>query len=259
MQTATFHANAGTCVRCGLCIGDCRARIIEMEDGAPFIAPENREKCIHCGHCQAICPTASITLDGHDPRTLEKVEEPLGEAEVRALIQRRRSVRHFRRENVEPRLLGRIIRMCSWAPTGSNNRGVGYIVFNGRAKVERLLHATREILDRHGLFPATAKQLTAGADPLFHGAPCVLLTHAPAQLLAGADCATALATLELALPSFELASCWAGRFTRICDRELPAGLSLPEGHRLYGGLMIGRPAVSYKRVPFRSEPAIKWM
>lgn len=258
MQPATFHADAETCLGCGLCIRDCRARIIEMGD-APFIAPENREKCLHCGHCQAICPADSITLDGHDPRTLEKVEKPLGEAEMRALIHRRRSVREFLGEDVDAGLLEHIIRLCSWAPTGSNNRGVAYILFNGRAKVERLLHATLETLDRHGLFPATAKQLAAGNDPIFHGAPCVLLAHAPVQLLAGADCATALATLELALPSFGLASCWAGRFTRVCDRELPAGLPLPEGHRLYGGLMVGRPAVSYKRVPFRSEPSIRWL
>ncbi|WP_165079376.1 MULTISPECIES: nitroreductase family protein [unclassified Desulfovibrio] len=258
MAPVTFHVDADTCVRCGLCIKDCLFKIIEMGE-VPFIDQENREKCIHCGHCQAICPTASITLDGHDPHMLEAAEKPLAEAQVRALIHGRRSVREYQREDVDDALLERIIRMCCWAPTGSNNRGVGYIVFNGRAKVEQLLQATLEIMDRHGLYPAAAKLVAAGNDQVFRGAPCVLLTHAPAQLLAGADCATALAALELALPSFGLASCWAGIFTRVCDKGLPAGLSLPEGHRLYGGLMIGKPAVSYKRVPFRPEPSITWM
>lgn len=257
MESTSFVVNGNTCVRCGQCIEDCLFKLIEMGD-IPFMPEENRLRCIHCGHCQAICPTASITLDDHDPRKLEKVRPPLEEAALQNLIWRRRSVRHYHQEKFDRDLLEHIIKIISLAPTGSNNRGVAYIVYDGRDKVEELLRATVDVMKRHDLYPAVVRKVMDGDDQIFRGAPCLLITHAPAQLLASVDCATALATLELALPTFGLASCWAGIFTRVCDKELPAGLVMPEGNKLYGAVMIGKPAVHYKRVPFRQFPSIEW-
>ncbi len=257
MKPASFIVNADTCIRCGMCVKDCLFKLIDMGD-VPFMPEENRSRCIHCGHCQAICPTASIILDGHDPHELEKVRPPLEESELQNLIWRRRSVRHYHREKIDRDLLEHVIKVISLAPTGSNNRGVAYMIYDGRDKVEDLLRSTVDVMKRHDLYPDVARKVMEGDDQIFRGAPCVLVAHAPVQLLASVDCATALATLELALPTFGLASCWAGIFTRICDKELPTGLFVPNGHRLYGAVMIGRPEVHYKRVPFRPFPDIEW-
>lgn len=55
MKKVTFHVNPDICIRCGLCVGDCLERIIDMQD-VPVIAEKDREKCLHCGHCQTIVP-----------------------------------------------------------------------------------------------------------------------------------------------------------------------------------------------------------
>ena len=87
---------------------------------------------------------------------------------------------------------------------------------------------------------------------------CLILIHAPERILSETDCATAAAYLELILPSLGLGSCWAGMLLEACAHGSPAGLDLPEGHKLYAALMVGTPAVSYRRIPFRSAPVCIW-
>ncbi|WP_165079374.1 MULTISPECIES: nitroreductase family protein [unclassified Desulfovibrio] len=259
MEPVKFKADAETCVRCGLCVKDCLEGIIELGE-IPAIAPENRGRCIHCGHCQAICPTASISLDGHAAGDLEAMPNPLSEADVTGLIRGRRSVREYKTEPVDEKLLERIIDLASYAPTSTNSRQIGYLIVNGREKVEKLGRLTADIMRKDAFLTRLLEDAPAGRDRIFRGAPCVLIAHAPEAIpLSAADCATALAALELALPSFGLASCWAGIFTVVCGKETSRELPLPQGDRIYGALMIGRPAIAYKRVPFRSRPRIDWL
>ncbi len=259
MKPVEFSVNRNTCVRCGLCVKDCLEAIIEMHD-FPGIEPGNRSKCIHCGHCQAICPTASITLDGLDPKLLEPMPKAPNKKLITDLIKRRRSLREYLPDPVDERLLEEIIDIASYAPTSTNSRRIGWLAINGRENVEKLSQATVEVMRKHNLLPQIVESIIPGKDRIFRGAPCVLIAHAPEAIpLSSADCATVLATLELALPSFGLASCWAGIFTVVCGWELPLGLHIPEGNRIYGALMLGRPAVAYQRIPFRSKPEIEWL
>ncbi len=226
----------------------------------PLIEPASCYKCIHCGHCQAICPTASITLDGHNPTLLEPMLKAPDKKIITDLIKRRRSLREYKPEPVDKKLLEEIIDIASYAPTSSNSRQISWMAINGRENVEKLSQATIAIMHKHGLLPQVINSIIPGKDRIFRGAPCVLIAHAPEAIpLSSADCATVLATLELALPSFGLASCWAGIFTVVCGVEVPKGLTLPDGNRIYGALMLGKPSVSYKRIPFRSKPKIEWL
>ena len=259
MGEAAFSVNAETCVRCGLCIKDCLVNIIEMRD-VPAIAPENAAKCIHCGHCQAICPTASITLDGYASDTLEKIAGPLDAIAIQGLVKSRRSVREYSQESVDRSLLEQILATASYAPTATNARKISYLVINGRENVGKLLQAVLQIMQEHKFMENIVRDTLAGWDRIFRSAPCVLIAHAPEGAPLGeADCATALATLELARPSYGLASCWAGFFTVVCGLETPHILPLPAGNKVFGALMLGKPTIAYKRIPFRDSPRIDWV
>ncbi len=48
------------------------------------------------------------------------------------------------------------------------------------------------------------------------------------------------------------------RLIKIYERELPAGLVEPNELKLYCSLRIGKPEISYKRIPFRPFPDIEW-
>jgi ferredoxin len=63
-----FSVREDRCDRCGLCVSDCTARIIEEDaDKLPFVSAENAENCLQCQHCLAICPTAAISVFGLNP------------------------------------------------------------------------------------------------------------------------------------------------------------------------------------------------
>lgn len=254
----SFVVSPETCIRCGRCVSDCVCTIIEMGD-LPFIAEGNLEKCIHCGHCQAICPTESVTLSGIDPHGLGNTEKPVSEEAIEGIVKSRRSVRQFQQDPVEQKLIEKAINIAAWAPTAINIRDMGFAIVNGREKVERLMVACADVMERFGLFPEVAANIRKNRDVLFRGAPCVLAIHASERPYSISDCATTLAAMELALPSLGLASCWAGLFTTTCGKAIPAGLEIPDGRKVYGGLMIGRSKVHYKKVPWRPIPPVAWL
>lgn len=217
----------------------------------PFIATANLDRCIRCGHCQAVCPTESITLNGIDPHTLQDASKAPPAEVFAEIVKNRRSVRQFSKEAVDGNLLLKAMEIAAWAPTAVNFRDMGFVILNGRAKVEKLLLACADVMEKYDILPEYAASARKGVDKIFRGAPCVLAIYAPERRYSISDCATTLADMELVLPSFGLASCWTGLFTTICGKELRAGFSIPEGTKMQGGLMIGRPTAHYRKIPAR--------
>lgn len=183
---------------------------------------------------------------------------PLSAAAAGHWLKARRAIRNFRPEAPDKALLRSALDVAAYAPTAHNAREVGYTILHGRPQVEALLRDTVELMEAHGLYAGHTRNVRNGNDTLFRGAPCLILIHAPERILSETDCATAAAYLELILPSLGLGSCWAGMLLEACAHGSPAGLDLPEGHKLYAALMVGTPAVSYRRIPFRSAPVCLW-
>ena len=251
--------DATRCTSCGICTSDCVCGILTMNGGLPTFKENGEKLCVHCGHCVAVCPEQAITLDGLDSAQLKKSETCDLTPCLDAFLKQRRAVRQYDERYVEQNLLEKAFACASYAPTAHNARQVSYIVINGRDKVEKLLHATVRLMEEHHLYPNHTKNVRNGHDSLFRGAPCLILIHAPERILSETDCATAASYLELAFPSFHLGSCWAGMFIEACAYGLPAGIQVPKGHKLYAALMVGKPAIAYKRIPFRTPPEIVWV
>lgn len=175
-----------------------------------------------------------------------------------SLLKGRRSIRQYKGASVDQALLEVAMEYASYAPTAHNARQVTYTVINGRAKVEEFLEHVICHMDKNGMFPGHVANVRSGHDTLFRGSPCLVLIHAPERILSETDCSTAASYLELAFHALGLGSCWAGMLIESCVHGLPEGIDVPEGHKLYGALMVGDPAVSYCRIPFRNKPEIFW-
>jgi len=70
----------------------------------------------------------------------------------------------------------------------------------------------------------------------------------------------ALTYLELAAYSLGMGACWAG-FLGIAAGYFPPlvkELPIPEGHQVFGAMMIGYPKHAYHRIPSRTEARIAW-
>lgn len=53
--------NKNKCIACGTCVAICPVGAISFgKDGKAEI---DKSKCIHCGACQASCPVEAIDLD----------------------------------------------------------------------------------------------------------------------------------------------------------------------------------------------------
>ena len=100
-----------------------------------------------------------------------------------------------------------------------------------------------------------------GRDRILHGAPHIIIAHAPANdIMAPQAAPIALAYLELAAYSMGLGACWAG-FLQMAVTFGPSvaeALQLPDGHRSLGAMMIGYPRHRFQRVPLRKQPEVIW-
>lgn len=117
------------CNGCTLCVAACPADIFTMVgEVARPTGPADR--CIHCDHCAAICPTGAVVVAtvSQDAVTLTTIPapdqvppRPTPAALVR-LMRSRRSCRIYRDKPVERAVLEDLVRIGITAPSGTNSQ-----------------------------------------------------------------------------------------------------------------------------------------
>ncbi|MFU8858394.1 MAG: nitroreductase family protein [Deferrisomatales bacterium] len=286
-----LSADAGRCTGCGLCRTTCPHRIPGVgPDGVSRAEDAASSSCILCGHCAAVCPTGALVHRDLGPGEPERAAAPPAPGAVAEWLRARRSMRAYRPEPLSREEVARLLEGARHAPTGHNTRSLGCVAVLGEARRDRLrdelvafyrriFRVVRRPLGRavlslvlgrgrvrelEGALPGMARaeaRLARGEDPLFHGAPAVLLFHAPDSETAEADCAGAATHVALLAPSLGLGTCHIGYASAALRRR--AGLArrfgVPEGHRVYAVLAAGRPALAYPRVPPRPALGLRFL
>ncbi len=267
-----FVVDPDRCTRCGWCVKDCPSRIIAQAGAAlPAIAPDDEVRCIQCQHCLAVCPTAAVSILGRNPdASLPVTPEVLPTFTQMARFARsRRSVRHYRDENVDPAVLRELLAAAANAPTGVNRRALTFTVIDDKDVMQRFRDRTMAALvaaQRAGRIPERFAYLEAAvvahiehqADVIFRGAPHALVVSAPPDApCPGEDVPLALAYFELLAQSAGLGTVWWGmlRLVFAALPELKPLIGVPEGHHYYG-MLFGRPAVRYPRAVQRDDAAV---
>lgn len=268
-----FRVNRERCTRCGACVGDCPSRIIVMGSGDfPAIAPERESACLRCEHCLAICPTAAISILGFNPDESQNLAGSFPEAwRLETLIRGRRSVRHYRQENLDPSVIDHLIEVASCAPTGVNSRQVRFTVLDDRMKLARLRDEVMDglvRLDKAGALPKSKAYYARfvrvwekhRVDLIFRDAPHMLIATAPESISAPKeDCMIALACFELFAQAQGIGTLWNGLATWAIDQMLPEfrlRLGIPEDHLFGYAMLFGKPAVHYLRTVQHAAPQI---
>ncbi len=275
MPTPTIKIDEDKCLRDGLCASVCPMGIIAPEGGeeTPRPRPEMLPWCIGCGHCVAVCLSEALE---HSSMAVEDCPELSAEhlpnaGQVAALMHTRRSMRRFKAESPDRTTLARAIAMAAYAPSGHNGQPVNWIVYDRREDIRRIAEMTanamRAGLDkeknpaRQMLLAGVVAAWDQGRDVILHDAPCLVVAHCKPRVGTEAtDAALALGYMDLAAVSLGLGCCWAGLFMAAAVKWPPImeWLDLPEGHRIYGALMVGQPRFKYKRAPLRKNPSIAW-
>lgn len=293
MNTDIIYIDHEICTLCGSCVEICISSVFKKEnDSINIIAPIN---CILCGHCKAICPEDAISLLNFNSNEFEPVpkEQDIPAPEkLQAFFRSRRSIRIFKKKNVEKEKLEKIIEAGRFAPTGGNRQPVEYAIANTPDVINKILTTTIETLvgmanktnkmiaeiekgdkalsakQRIGQFYAErwlkiAELYKSGSDILFYHAPALVIAHVnPSMSVApGVDAGIAGAQMILMAEALKLGTCFCGFLVLAIEAnpDLQGILKIPPGNKTQFTFMAGYPDVSFKRLVSRNPARLTWL
>jgi ferredoxin len=266
-----FKVDRDACIRCNACVRDCAFKVLSSDDNG-FPAMLHPEKCMRCQHCFAICPVGAISVDGvksSDAVAVKDLELPTAN-QIANWFKSRRSVRKFSNEDVDPRVLDKVLKLLANSPTGCNARALTFTCYPNRAAVKEFqaafLKAIEEHRDGSKLLPRwiaiPAIKLRKGdEDIFFRGASGILIVSSDET---AAGVATPVQDVTIACSNFELlanangiGTCWCG-FLKLVQNEVPELLEKVVGIRRttpFYAILFGKRAVNYMRCTERSSYA----
>jgi nitroreductase/NAD-dependent dihydropyrimidine dehydrogenase PreA subunit len=274
IQENFIRIDQDKCVQCGLCVKVCRGTLGMGSNGPEII----KQLCIGCGHCVAVCPNEALN-NVNAPKNQLKIEKlPLLDPDTTArFIRSRRSVRNYHQKTVNREIISQLLDIARYAPTACNSQGVSYHVVDDVDTLRRITGATvdwaEEEMRKGSTIAAspwavnTAAQIESyrksGTDVVLRNAPCLVVATASKDMMPlGRDNTYfSLSYVQLYAPSFGLGTCWSGLFEFCATANYEPMLrllNLPENSCVTGGLMIGYPLYSFKRLVNRDSLIITW-
>lgn len=253
----TVSIDAEKCIGCGLCRDDCPTANIAVEGGK---ARAVSQECIMCGHCLAICPRVAVSLSGFDeePRELEEGARLVPDELLRALAARR-SIRRFARDELEDGVVERIVEAGRLAPSGGNAQDVSFIVLrDGLAEAERsAVRLFRRLLPLARLASPLARRTAVDDRFFFKGAPAAIVVTAREPV----DGALAAANMALMAEACGLGVLYSGFFSMAANSSpaLRRMLGLERGRKVAATLVLGRPAVAYRRTAPKEPASVRFL
>lgn len=269
-----IEINQESCNQDGICAAVCPMHLLDFEKGQiPKPIDHADELCIRCGHCVTVCPTSSLSHRemASDQCLPVQKELLLSEAQCEQFLRNRRSIRVYKDKPVSKEDLQRLIEIARYAPSGHNTQTAEWLVLANKDDLQKysgiIVDWLRWMVANMPEFAASMhmEDTITGAEKdmnvILRDAPVVIVAHAHQDdLLASTTGTIALTYLELAATGMGLGCCWAG-FFNAASTTFPAmmeALSLPEGHKSLGAMMVGYPKFRYQRLPMRNTPKIIW-
>lgn len=258
-----FEIDKEKCIHCGLCIKDCSAKALEFDENK--IPQIDEKRCFKCQHCLAICPTGALSVCGKYPQNSQDVLKHDSE-NLLNLIKSRRSVRHYKQENLDLDKMQKLKDMLKFVPTGCNDHRLyfsfiddievmnefrGYV--NGKILDALTKKPVKAVADK---FQRYTKAILNGEDIVFRGAPHLIVVSTPIDAPCyNIDPTIALSYFELYAQSMNVGTCWCGlgEFCLIIMPELSEYLKIPQGYKASYMMLFGEPDIKFSRT-IQPEP-----
>lgn len=263
------------CTKCGTCIKECPAGIVEFgEDGYPRLSESRAGRCIDCGQCVLFCPSEADVLSSMNKGELVSASEVKmpGAEEALNLLKTRRSIRIFKNEPLPRGVFEKIFDAVRQAPTAVNSQNVRWIVTENPDKTKEVVNLVlcwmREEIFKNPASPAALlgaamiAKAKVGEDAILRGAPHIAVAVVPKSYKWPEDGVIALTYLELAAHALGVGCCWGGYLmTAVRNfKGLRDYLGIGDDEYMCGAQMMGTPAVRASRqyAP-RREMQINWI
>lgn len=252
-----FEVDKEKCIHCGLCIKDCSANALNFNEEQIPVIDEN--KCFKCQHCLAVCPSGAISVCGKHPENSDKIEAHDSDM-VLNLIKSRRSVRHYKKENLSSEKMNKLKNMLNWVPTGCNFHKLHFAFIDNievmnefrnyvnNKMIEDLTNNPQsEIANKFGRY---TKAIISGKDIIFRGAPHMVVVSTSTDAPCGnVDPMIALSYFELYAQSMNIGTCWCGlgEACMLLIPELREILEIPQGYNPSYVMLFGEPDIKFAR------------
>lgn len=254
------------CIGCGACVKDCPGSAIVMEEGKAAAIRE----CIKCGHCVAICPSKAVSIPEYDMDDVEPYEKEafmLPADNFLRAVKFRRSIRNFRPEQIQEETARRILEAGRYTATAKNMQDCTFVfvqdqLFEFRNRVFEempvILEALKETApDYARVFAYFYKkwQKNPKDDMFFFNTPAFLVIAADNPL----DGGLAAANIEMMAVAEGLGALYSGYMMKVIhsSQALKEWLGIGEKN-IACCMLLGQPAVSYKRTAPRRKADVIW-
>lgn len=274
------------CIQCRLCFIECPSKTGEAGD---MRSNRNSEKCDGCLHCYAICPEHAIVIKGNTENYGNEVREIVYE-ELLSFLRQRRSVRRYKPNPVPGEIIDQLIESAKFIPSGGNEQELSITIINNeklRVSLEseivhyydRIVKLLKIPLIRFLMkflndpkVKATAKdrdffvkiediynRLKNGGRDIFYDAPVVMIFHAGRLLpTANEDSLLAAYHVMLSAHSHNLGTCFVSLSQQAitASKKIKKMIQIPPDDFIFAVIILGFPAVKYRRNPPRIEKNI---
>lgn len=273
-MSITLQIDKDKCIGCGLCAKDCLSKIIKIREDKAVI--DHMESCIFCGHCGAVCPINAIDFidDEFDDKMVEFDDfKNVDYDELYKMIKMKRSIRQFKDESLDIKLIDRILEIGRVSPTGGNRQPLKFTVVNSPEKLEEIkILAMKTLLEySKGISGRYRKvyermmddYLNTGYDRLFYNAPSLIVVYGNPNESGMIDLDSGIAAGQMTLiaESLGLGSCFVGflNFAAELNDEIPRLLKIPEGYKMTANMVFGYKDVKYLRTVPRNKLDVNYI
>lgn len=274
-----ININFEKCISCGLCVWDCPAKAIKMENNKLSFY---NEKCFKCGHCMAICPQNAIKMIGSKEEEVldyDKEKFEINHENLLNFIKFRRSIRKYKNVEVEEEKINNIIEAGRYTPTGGNRQPLRYIILKDKLEEIKELaidglydlainHTDKEPLKSVPKYKNRFIQMhddykNNKKDTLFFDAPTAVIVIG--DMTKGAtvevDAGLAASNMELVACAQGLGICYIGFFVSASKYvpQINEILGIKPNEKIIATFTLGYPDVEYKRTVNRNKADVEMM
>lgn len=262
------------CKKDWFCVAECPVSVIAMRDKNSFPEPVEgaQSLCLRCGHCVVVCPHDALSHEATPIEVCTEIdkEKNIDEEQAVQFLRSRRSVRVFKDEGVRKNTISRLIKIASYAPTGSNLQMVEWMVFSDKNKLNELsglvIDWMRDAYKKNAKTapPYMAKLIDgweAGRDVILRNAPVLVVGMVNKEARNGlVDTTIAMSYLDLIAPKLGLGTCWAGLLqgAMLNWPSVKQAMGITDDYPFHYPMMVGYNKSRYYRLPERKTPNIIW-